>query len=63
MQTGEQPYLTPEDAMVVRPDWSNLILSTKMGGNFSYNPEWGHSREYEIYVCKNSKGDKREFYW
>jgi intein/homing endonuclease len=61
VQTGEQPYLTPEDAMEVRPDWANLILSTKMGGNFSYNPQWGHSREYEIYVCKNSKGDKREY--
>lgn len=61
VQVGEQPYLTPEDAMEVRPDWANLILSTKMGGNFTYSAETGHAREYEVYVCKNSKGDKREY--
>jgi hypothetical protein len=61
VQVGEQPYLTPEDAMEVRPDWANLILSTKMGGNFTYHPDTGHAREYEVYVCKNSKGDKREY--
>ncbi len=61
LQLGEQEYLTPEDAMVLRPDWFNLILSLKMGQNYNYRDGDGPWREYFVHVVKNSKGDKREY--